>query len=172
MSKSFVAVTDIRHGEGDKIKSFKRGDSVTGLKGDTMVELWLAGSLAEKDSPMDPNTWPDAGAGVAATTPRFVDEVLRAQLAAAGAPAGVDVPKTQGDREAHKDPEKLLTGTGVGDDAPSEPTPANVATNSTGVPNPQGQGATDEAEAAAREAEEEANEAADKAAKSGKAGGA
>jgi hypothetical protein len=127
MATNFVAVTNIKHGNGvdedgvQDVVEFDRGDKVTGLDGDTMVSLWASGSLAVEGSADDPNTWPDATQGAQETTPRLIEDVLRQQAASQGAPKGTDVAQTQPSQPIHHDPAGLLAGEGPGrgENAPS-----------------------------------------------------
>ena len=110
MADTFVAVTNIRHGEDDgEVTQILRGEEVEGLPKEVMVALWAQGSLAVKGTPGDPNTWPKSDEPEP-TTPRFVEDVLLAQAASAGAPEGTEVPKTQPNEDVPKDPQKLLDG--------------------------------------------------------------
>jgi hypothetical protein len=119
MADTYVAVSSIQHGEGDDgVTTFERGDEVKGFDDETMVHLWSNGAIAVKGSPEDPNTWPENNV-VQNTTPRYIEDVLKAQAAAKGAPSGVDVPMTQPHLDTRpSDPAALLgIGEGVGDGA-------------------------------------------------------
>lgn len=48
MAEKMVALSDIRHGTDDGIKTFRRGETVTGLDKDTMQTLIESGSVGEE----------------------------------------------------------------------------------------------------------------------------
>jgi hypothetical protein len=50
MAGKMVALTDIHHGmEDGNVKTFRRGDAVTGLSKETMLALVEAGSVGEEE---------------------------------------------------------------------------------------------------------------------------
>jgi hypothetical protein len=168
MSDTYVAVTDVKFGKDDgEVQKFKRGEEVSGLSAQQMLELWSAGSIAAKGSPQDPNTWPDASREVEPTTPRFVEDVLKVQVAFADAPDDVDTPKTQPRRGVFSDPKSLLEPQVDEDSMPTEPTPSNATTSTTGG-GPTSVEAVEENQATAAEFEAEENATSDEAGKKGK----
>jgi hypothetical protein len=107
MATQFVAVTQVKH-DGEVVA--EPGDSVSGLDKELQKHLWVNGALAVKDSPEDPNTWRSERESFP-TTPRVVEDSLRAQAANELFGHEDTDALTQPHRDAPKDPQGLADGT-------------------------------------------------------------